>query len=191
MHVYRFDTDVNTQGRARVRHGALERATLLPKGTLYMPMAQPLKHWIQAVMGEDPFQPLEFFYDVAQWSYPLHRGLAGDGFLTSQLPAGVPMTEIDDPALGSVAGAGKPVLRVRDGLDAGARAGDASCSTRASRWPAARRPRSRAGGHFVQTGAALVDGLARSAGVDLAALAAKRADAGDRRSTATPSPTTR
>ena len=51
-----------------------------------MPMNQPLKHWIQAVMGEDPFEPIEFFYDVAAWSYPLHRGLAGSGFLTSQLP---------------------------------------------------------------------------------------------------------
>ena len=52
-------------------------------------------------MGEDPFEPVEFFYDVATWSYPLHRGLASDGFLTSQLPPGVQMTEIADPALGT------------------------------------------------------------------------------------------
>ena len=87
-----------------------------------MPMNQPLKHWIQAVMGEDPFEPIEFFYDVATWSYPLHRGLAGYGFLTSQLPPGTLMTEIGDPALGTrrrrQAGA-----RLRDGLDAGAGAG--------------------------------------------------------------------
>ena len=47
-----------------------------------------MKHWIQAVLGEDPFVPFEYFYDVVTWSYPLQRGLAGDGFLTRQLSAG-------------------------------------------------------------------------------------------------------
>ena len=101
--------DVNAAGVREFGTGT-SGVQALPKGTLYMPMNQPLKHWIQAVMGEDPFEPIEFFYDVATWSYPMHRGLAGSGFLTSQLPPGTMMTEIGDPGLGSLAGGGKPVL---------------------------------------------------------------------------------
>ncbi len=122
VHVYTLDTNVNAAGVREFGTGTSGVQTL-PQGTLYMPMNQPLKHWIQAVMGEDPFEPIEFFYDVATWSYPMHRGLAGSGFLTSQLPPGTTMTEIGDPGLGSVAGGRQAGARVRDGLDAGAGAG--------------------------------------------------------------------
>ena len=44
----------------------------LPAGTLWIPMAQPQKHWIQAILGEDPFIPFPYFYDVVTWSYSLH-----------------------------------------------------------------------------------------------------------------------
>ena len=36
-----------------------------------------MKHWIQAVLGENPFIPYDYYYDVVTWSYPLQRGLAG------------------------------------------------------------------------------------------------------------------
>ena len=39
-------------------------------------MAQGQKHWIQAILGEDPFIPFPYFYDVVTWSYPLTRGMA-------------------------------------------------------------------------------------------------------------------
>ena len=51
-------------------------------------MAQPQKHWIQAVLGEEPFVPFPYFYDVATWSYSLLRGLAGNGVLTQQHAVG-------------------------------------------------------------------------------------------------------
>ncbi len=170
VHVYRLDTDVNTNGVREYGTGTSSTA-VLPKGTLYMPLDQPLKHWIQAVMGEDPFEPIEFFYDVASWSYPMHRGLAGDGFLTSQLPPGTLMTEIGDPAFGTVAEPAKPVLAfetdsmqalalVYELLDKDvdvARARDAFS----------------AGGRSFTTGTALVDASSLGS-VDLAALAAKR-----------------
>jgi hypothetical protein len=108
VHVYRFEHDVNTNGVREYGTGTSNTA-VLPRGTLYMPLNQPLKHWIQAVLGEDPFEPVEFFYDVSTWSYPMHRGLAGSGFLTSQLPPGIQMTEIGDPGLGTVTGGGAPV----------------------------------------------------------------------------------
>jgi hypothetical protein len=170
VHIYRLDTDVNTNGVREYGTG-LSNTNVLPKGTLYMPLAQPLKHWIQAVMGEDPFEPVEFFYDVASWSYPLHRGLAGDGFLTSQLPPGTLMTEIDDPALGKVAEPGKPVLAfetdsmqalalVYELLDKGVEVARA-------------QNQFTAGGRSFTTGTALVKASSLG-GVDLAALAAKR-----------------
>ena len=36
---------------------------------------QPQKHWIQAIMGEDPYVPFPYFYDVSSWSNPLLMGI--------------------------------------------------------------------------------------------------------------------
>jgi hypothetical protein len=170
VHVFRLDTDVNTNGVREYGTGASNTA-VLPKGTLYMPLNQPLKHWIQAVMGEDPFEPIEFFYDVATWSYPMHRGLAGDGFLTSQLPPGTLMTEIGDPGLGTVAGGSKPVLAFEtDSMQALALAYellDKGVDV------ARARDAFEASGRQFTTGTALVDASSLGS-VDLAALAAKR-----------------
>lgn len=47
----------------------------LPKGTFWIPMDQPQKHWIQALLGEDPYGSLVYFYDVAAWSNPLLMGV--------------------------------------------------------------------------------------------------------------------
>ena len=66
----------------------------LPAGTLCIPMEQGMKHWIQAVLGENPFIPYDYYYDVVTWSYPLQRGLAGSGFLTQKLSPGIQMTEV-------------------------------------------------------------------------------------------------
>ena len=66
----------------------------LPAGTFYIPMEQGMKHWIQAVLGENPFIPYDYYYDVVTWSYPLQRGLAGSGFLTQKLSPGIQMTEV-------------------------------------------------------------------------------------------------
>ena len=170
VHVYRFEHDVNTNGVREFGTGT-SNTEVLPKGTLYMPMNQPLKHWIQAVMGEDPFEPIEFFYDVATWSYPIHRGLAGDGFLTAQLPPGVQMTEIGDPGLGTVSGGGAPVYAFEtDSMQALAMVYellDAGVEVRRA------RDAFSAGGRQFTTGTALVNG-ATLGGVNLAALAAKR-----------------
>ena len=172
VHVYRFEHDVNTNGVREFGTGVSSTA-VLPKGTLYMPMNQPLKHWIQAVMGEDPFEPVEFFYDVATWSYPMHRGLASDGFLTSQLPPGVVMTEIGDPALGTVTGGGAPVYAFEtDSMQALALVWELlERNVKVYRGRAAFS----ASGRDFTTGTALVDGASLAdRGVDLAAMAAKR-----------------
>jgi hypothetical protein len=65
---------------------AAPAATAFPAGTLYVPMAQTAKHWVQALLGEDPYVPFPYFYDVSSWSNPLLMGLAG-GVLTEPLEA--------------------------------------------------------------------------------------------------------
>ncbi|GGO02579.1 hypothetical protein GCM10010116_04990 [Microbispora rosea subsp. aerata] len=47
----------------------------VPEGAYWIPMNQPQKHWIQAVMGEDPYVPFPYFYDVSSWSNPLLAGV--------------------------------------------------------------------------------------------------------------------
>jgi len=51
VHVYKFDTNVATAGVREFGTGTSGVQTL-PQGTLYVPLDQPLKHWIQAVFGE-------------------------------------------------------------------------------------------------------------------------------------------
>jgi hypothetical protein len=100
------DFNINTPpGQDPVRTKTLT----LPAGTLYIPLSQSYKHWIQGVLDENPYLPFNYFYDVVTWSYSLLRGFAGDGFLTGQPPPGTKMSMIGDPALGSAPGAAAPV----------------------------------------------------------------------------------
>jgi len=83
--------------------------TTLPAGTLYIPLAQGTKHWIQAVLGENPYLPFNYFYDEVTWSYSLLRGFAGDGFLTRQPPPSTKLRLIGGPELGSAPRHSNPV----------------------------------------------------------------------------------
>ena len=179
---------MHAPGRARVppRHptstpaacassaGGRRTPRCCPKGTLYMPLDQPLKHWIQAVMGEDPFEPIEFFYDVATWSYPMQRGHRG---LRLPPPSRLPARHADDRDR-------RPGARERrQRREAGAprsrptrcrrSRSSTSCSTRASAWPVprdafhGRRPARSRRAPRSSTPSSL-------GSVDLAALAAKR-----------------
>jgi hypothetical protein len=69
VEVYRLDaplevSDLHEYGRAA-------SAGTLPTGTYWIPMDQPQKHWIQAMLGEDTYVPFPYFYDVTAWSNPL------------------------------------------------------------------------------------------------------------------------
>ncbi|GGO31990.1 M14 family zinc carboxypeptidase [Micromonospora parathelypteridis] len=61
---------------ARVFGGRTASNVTVPKGAYWIPMDQPQKHWIQAVMGEDPYVPFPYFYDVSSWSNPLLMGVS-------------------------------------------------------------------------------------------------------------------
>ncbi|WP_330437869.1 M14 family zinc carboxypeptidase [Micromonospora sp. NBC_00821] len=60
---------------ARVFGGRSATNVTVPKGAYWIPMDQPQKHWIQALMGEDPYVPFPYFYDVSSWSNPLLMGI--------------------------------------------------------------------------------------------------------------------
>jgi hypothetical protein len=157
-----FDIDA-VQGGASP---ALTETTSLPAGTLYIPMEQGTKHWIQAVLGENPFLPFHYFYDKVTWSYSLLRGFAGDGFLTQQPPAGTPMNLIADPAQGTSPLTAQPVYAFNTDSMAGLAMVNQLLGQGASVSRGA-APFDGDGVHFA-TGAALVDG----ASVSLATMAA-------------------
>lgn len=52
-------------------YGRDPAAGTVPAGSYWVPMAQPQKRWIQALLGEDPYSPFPYFYDVTSWSNPL------------------------------------------------------------------------------------------------------------------------
>ncbi|MFU8852844.1 M14 family zinc carboxypeptidase [Micromonospora sp. SL1-18] len=60
---------------ARIFGGRTATELTVPEGAYWIPMDQPQKHWIQAIMGEDPYVPFAYFYDVSSWSNPLLMGV--------------------------------------------------------------------------------------------------------------------
>jgi hypothetical protein len=169
--VFRINTDTQLSGVQE--YGKTATTSTLPAGTLYIPMAQGMKHWIQAVMGENPFIPYPFYYDVVTWSYGLQRGLAGDGFLTNKDSVPTDMTQIGTPDLGGAPSPGAPVYAFNtDSAKGLALAVD--LLTKGVAVSRGTQAFDEGGVHYV-TGAALVDGTSlKGSGVDLNALAKVR-----------------
>ncbi|MFL5843791.1 MAG: M14 family zinc carboxypeptidase [Solirubrobacteraceae bacterium] len=84
----------------------------LPAGTYLVSMAQAGKHWVQGLLGEDPYVPFPYFYDVSGWSNPLLMGLRG-GLLTAPLPAGTAL----DPITAAPAPAAAPAYAFAGGAE--------------------------------------------------------------------------
>ncbi len=135
---------------------ALTEPMTLPAGTLYIPLDQGNKHWIQSVLGENPYLPFPYFYDEVTWSYSLLRGFSGDGFLTQQLPAGTSMSLVADPNATTPAPAGSPVYA----FNTDSMAGLAMANQLLGQGAAVSRGAAAfdSGGVHFTTGAALVDG---------------------------------
>jgi hypothetical protein len=74
VEVYRLKDPV-TVPDARIFGGRSARNLTVPAGAYWIPMEQPQKHWIQALIGEDPYVPFPYFYDVSSWSNPLLMGV--------------------------------------------------------------------------------------------------------------------
>ncbi|GLW22326.1 M14 family zinc carboxypeptidase [Microbispora triticiradicis] len=94
VEVYRVKKPVQVP-TAHVFGGRTARDVTVPEGAYWIPMDQPQKHWIQAVMGEDPYVPFPYFYDVSSWSNPLLAGV--DTITTGDVvsPKADPVRDID------------------------------------------------------------------------------------------------
>ncbi|WP_218004788.1 M14 family zinc carboxypeptidase [Microtetraspora niveoalba] len=75
VEVYRLKQQV-TVPNADVFGGRTEKNLTVPAGAYWIPMDQPQKHWIQALIAQDPYVPFPYFYDVSSWSNPLLMGVA-------------------------------------------------------------------------------------------------------------------
>jgi len=80
-------------------YGSLATARVLPAGTYWIPMEQPQKRWIEAVLGEQTYPSVPYFFDVAAWSNPLLINLEA-WFSGAELsPVATVVTDVLPPAV--------------------------------------------------------------------------------------------
>ena len=96
VRVFRLDGSLTVSDFTRyAREPASE---VLPAGTYWIPMAQPQKHWIQAMLNENTYMPTNYTYGLSGWSSPLLMNLDG-GYSGSVLhPAATLADPADEPA---------------------------------------------------------------------------------------------
>jgi hypothetical protein len=80
------------------RYGEPRATRVLPKGTFWVSMAQPQKHWIQAMLGEDSYVPFPYFYDVTAWSGPLLFNVPAGRTGATLRPRSAPVRTLAQPA---------------------------------------------------------------------------------------------
>ena len=80
------------------RYGEPRSTRVLPKGTFWVSMAQPQKHWIQAMLGEDSYVPFPYFYDVTAWSGPLLFNVPAGRTGATLRPRSAPAPLMREPA---------------------------------------------------------------------------------------------
>lgn len=172
VEVYSLDEPTVVDGAHEIGPDGEADGVTLPAGTLWIPLAQTQKHWIQAVLGEDPFVPFYFFYDSGQWSYSHTWGMSGgNGLLRKPMPNSAPMTLVDEVHFGGVTNPTKPVLAFKTDSSEGL----ALAVDLLSEGVTVHRGKDAftAGGRSFPTGTALVD-ASTLGGTDIAALAADR-----------------
>ena len=95
MRVWRLDTPVAVNGYHEFgKPAAPRRRRRCRRGRCGSRSPRAPSTGSRRCSSENPFIPYNYYYDVVTWSYPLQRGLAGSGFLTTAAVAGRPMTEI-------------------------------------------------------------------------------------------------
>jgi hypothetical protein len=87
-------------------YGGVQGTVTLPAGTYWVPMNQARKHWIQAMLHEQPYSPLSVSYDVSAWSNPLLLNVAGGSSAAALSPVAAVAAPVPElPPLGAPAGA--------------------------------------------------------------------------------------
>jgi hypothetical protein len=78
-------------------YGRAAEPVVLPVGTYWVPLAQAQKHWVQAMLHEDPYTPFPYFYDVTAWSGPLLMNLTAGRSGEPVTPSVAPVPPIEEP----------------------------------------------------------------------------------------------
>ena len=79
-------------------YGGAPGPRTLPAGTYWVPMEQAQKHWVQAMLHEDPYIPVSVSYDVTAWSNPLLMNLSGGSSAAILSPSATVVPEVAAPA---------------------------------------------------------------------------------------------
>ena len=79
-------------------YGRPVTTTTLPTGTYWIPLAQRQKHWVQAMLNETTYPPVNFFYDVSAWSQPLLFNVSGGFSGAAVSPAASLVAPLAQPA---------------------------------------------------------------------------------------------
>ena len=79
-------------------YGRPVTATTLPVGTYWIPLAQRQKHWVQAMLNETTYPPVNFFYDVSAWSQPLLFNVSGGYSGATVSPSATLVAPLAEPA---------------------------------------------------------------------------------------------
>lgn len=78
-------------------YGGAPQQTTLPAGTLWIPLAQSQKHWVQAMLNENSYVPFPYFYDVTAWSGPLLENISGGRSGADVRPRAMPLPQQPEP----------------------------------------------------------------------------------------------
>jgi Zinc carboxypeptidase len=85
-------------------YGRAARATTLPAGTYWVPMAQRQKHWVQAMLHENTYTPVGYAYDIVGWSNPLLMNVGGGSSGELLEPRSERVRALADPGVGAAPG---------------------------------------------------------------------------------------
>jgi hypothetical protein len=104
VEVYQLTADVQVNDLHE--YGRAPSPGVVKRGSYWIPMNQPQKRWIQAVMHEDTYVPYPYFYDVTAWSNPLVLHL--DATFTGDALSSVPALRVSRAPTGGVGTSRRP-----------------------------------------------------------------------------------
>jgi hypothetical protein len=100
VEVYQLTSDIQVSD---LRHYGFPSAPgTVKSGSFWIPMNQPRKHWIQAVLHENNYVPFPYFYDTTGWSNPQLLNL--DATFSGDVLSSFPAIRLVSPPTGRVVG---------------------------------------------------------------------------------------
>jgi hypothetical protein len=104
VEVYQLTADVQVSDLHH--YGYPSAPGVVKRGSYWIPMNQPQKHWIQAVMHEDNYVPFPYFYDTTGWSNPQLLNL--DATFSGDVLTSVPALRVSRAPAGGVGTSFRP-----------------------------------------------------------------------------------